>query len=188
VALASPLQWRPAVTKRAALVALMCTPLAVVAGEPPAVTTSAAPPTRTLSLQVAALFGPDRESRPRGLAVGGAYRLPAILPVDLDAGMSFERLDTLQGAVSVASIVEMTAVRRTPTSVFFGIGAGPVFAQGSIRFGTRLFGGVELFHYGAIPVQVGAELLTKFCAIDPGNLCPQNEQHTWFTGRIGLRL
>jgi hypothetical protein len=174
-------------TTRAALVALMCTPLAVSAGEPPAVTTTAAPAS-ALSLQVAGLFGPDRESKPRGFLLGGLYELPPILPMELHAGISFERLDTLHGAVSVVSIVEMTAVRRAPTSVFFGAGAGPVFAQERIRFGTRLFGGVELFHYGPIPVQVGAELITKFCASEPGELCPQNEQQTWFAGRIGLRL
>lgn len=176
-------------TKRAALVALLCTPLAAFADQPPpAVTTSAPSPRAPFSVQVAALLGPDRDSRPRGFLLGGAYVLPPILPMDLDAGMSFERLDTLQGPVSVFSMVEMTAVRRSPTSVFFGVGAGPVFAQGRIRFGTRVFGGLELFHYGPIPIQVGAELVTKFCATDPGEFCPANEQHTWFTGRIGLRL
>jgi hypothetical protein len=105
----------------------------------------------------------------------------------LALGMSFERLDSAERLVTLVSVVEATALKAAPTAVFFGAGVGPMFALGNVRPGARMFGGFELFHERAVPVQVALELILKVCD-DSSLKCPAGEKQTWVAGRIGLRF
>jgi hypothetical protein len=87
----------------------------------------------------------------------------------------------------MASVIEATAARRAATALFFGVGAGPLFDQGNLRTGVRLFGGAELFHYAKVPVHAALELIMKFCPTDKGPCLP-GERQTWLAGRVGFRL
>jgi len=174
--------------KRAALLAVVCTSSVAAAKEPVETSAEAVPWTNRINLMLSGLFGPDASRTPYGFLVGGAIEFPAGSQVDLNTGMSFERLNSTAGPVTVASLVDLTAARHADTSVFVGFGAGPVFAQEKMRFGGRMFAGVEFFHLGPVRLQLAAELIAKFCADDPTHQCPPGERQTWFSGRIGLRL
>ena len=53
--------------------------------------------------------------------------------------------------------------KRVQTAIFFGAGVGPLIALGNVRTGAKMFGGVELFHQRTLPIQIGLELIQKFC-------------------------
>jgi len=152
--------------------------------------TSAPPPrvAKGLNVIVSGMLAPERERMSFGFLLGGGVEVPVGYGIDLNLGMSFQRLGSLDGPVTVVNLIEATAARRAPTAVFFGAGLGPVFALGKVRAGAKLFAGAELFHQQAVPVQVALELIMKFCDDDAALRCPAGEKQTWLAGRIGLRL
>jgi hypothetical protein len=173
--------------KRRAALAVVCTLSAasrVKAGEALTV------PPRTakgFNLLVSGVLAPERDRMPFGFLLGGGYELPAGPDFDVNLGMSFERLDSPAGNVTLVSVVDATTLKAAPTAVFFGAGLGPVFALGNVRPAARVFGGVELFHQRAVPVQLALELIVKVCD-DSSLKCAAGEKQTWLTGRIGLRF
>jgi hypothetical protein len=176
--------------KRAALLAVVCSSSAAVAHDDALQTSVEQKSERGLNLLLSGVLGSDpRSLMPLGFLVGGAYEGRVSSRLDANLGMSFERFPSAAGPVIMASVVDLTLMRRAQNSVFVGIGAGPVFAQGKMRPGGRMFAGIELFHQGPLPaVQIAAELLAKFCGDDATNQCPAGETQTWLSGRIGVRL
>ncbi len=175
-------------TQRAAALAVVCTLSGAMRSE--AAETYALPPreTKGLNLLVSGMVAPEGDRVPFGFLLGGAIEVPTGYGIDLNVGMSFQRLGSVSGPVTVVNLIEATAAKRAPTAVFFGAGLGPVIALGNVRPGARMFGGIELFHQRAVPIQLGLELILKFCDEGPWLKCPAGEKQTWLAGRIGLRL
>jgi len=150
----------------------------------------ALPPRQTkgLNLLVSGLMPTQGDRVPVGFLIGGGFEMPAGSDVDLNLGLSFQRLTVDDGPLTMVSVVDVTAARRAPHSVFFGAGVGPMFALGTVRPAARLFGGLELFHQGPVPVQAALELIMKFCDGEAAPRCPAGEKQTWLAGRLGFRL
>src|SRR5262249_19151985 len=139
---------------------------------------------------VSGLFAPERDQMRYGFLLGGGFESYVGSGVDLNVGMSFQRIATLDGPVTLANLIEVTAARRAATAILLGGGVGPIFpGNGSAQFGMKVFAGAEFFHLTAIPVQVAFELIMKLCAGDDSAVqCPAGQKQTWLVGRIGLRL
>ncbi len=144
--------------------------------------------TKGLNLLVSGMVAPEGGRVPLGFLLGGAYEFPTGLGIDLNVGMSFQRLESSGGAVTVVNLIEATAAKQAPTAVFFGVGLGPVIALGNVRPGAKMFGGVEFFHQRAVPIQLGLELIQKFCEEGPWARCPEGEKQTWLAGKVALRF
>jgi hypothetical protein len=132
------------------------------------------------------MFSAERHDVTAGYLVGGAYEFP-VGPVDLNLGASFQRLGSPNGSVILVNAVEATAMRRARMAPFFGVGFGPIFTTGPARPGAKIFAGLEFFHGGTMPVQLGMELIMKFCDSDTMP-CPAGDRQTWVAGRLGFRL
>ena len=174
--------------QRAAVLAVVCA-LSAGAKSEPVAETFALPrrEERGLNVFVSGVAIPDHARISSGFLLGGAYEFPVAPGVDLNFGTSFERFGSANGPATVVSLLDVTASRRAPTTIFFGAGLGPIFDLGNVRPAARMFGGAELFHQGAVPIHVALELIMKFCD-DTSLRCPSGEKQTWLAGRIGLRL
>jgi hypothetical protein len=136
---------------------------------------------------VSGLVTSEREGARPGFLLGGGYEFPILRDIDLNLGASFQRLGSAGAPVTMASVLEATATKRAPTAIFVGAGLGPMFTQGNLRTGARLFAGAELFHLQKIPVHGALELIMMFCPKDSGG-CSPGERQTWLAGRVGFRL
>jgi hypothetical protein len=65
-----------------------------------------------LNLLLSGLFGSDGNWNSYGFLVGGAMEFAAGPRVDVNAGMSFERMHSTVGPVTVASLIDLTAARN----------------------------------------------------------------------------
>jgi len=144
--------------------------------------------TKGLNLLASGTVVPEHDRVPVGFLLGGGFEFPVGLGVDLNLGMSFQRFGSVDGPVTMVNVVDVTASRHAKHSVFFGAGVGPVIALGNVRPGAKLFGGIELFHQGAVPLQVGLELILKFCEENSYLRCAPGEKQAWLAGRFGVRL
>jgi hypothetical protein len=174
--------------QRCAALALVCALSTVSRADAAETIALPARPTKGLNLLVSGMLAPERDRMPFGFLLGGAYEFPVGPDFDLNLGMSFERLGSAEERITLVSVVDATALKAAPTAIFFGAGVGPMFALGNVRPGARIFGGFELFHERAVPVQVAVELIMKVCD-DSSLKCPAaRERQTWVAGRIGLRF
>ena len=142
-----------------------------------------------LNLIVSGLFAPERDRMSYGFLLGGGYESYVGYNIDLNFGMSFQRIATVAGPVTLANLVDVTVARRAPTAVLLGAGIGAIFAgNGNAQFGAKVSVGAEFFHLTAVPVQVAFELIMKFCGDDPVQQCQAGDKQAWLAGRIGFRL
>ena len=174
--------------QRRAALAVMC--ILSASSRANAAETVTAPPrtAKGFNLLVSGMVAPERDRMPFGFLLSGAYEFPAGPDFDVNLGMSFERLDSAGETATLVSVVDATTLKAAPTAVFFGAGVGPLFALGNVRLAARMFGGVELFHQRAVPIQVALELILKLCDDGSSLKCPAGEKQTWLTGRVGLRF
>jgi hypothetical protein len=175
--------------QRASALAFVCVVSAAVRAQP-VVETASVPreEAKGLNLLISGMAAPDDGATPFGFLLGGGFESRVGRGVDLNAGMSFQRFGSVNGPVTVVSLLDVTAARRAPSAVFFGAGLGPVFALGKARPGGRVFAGVELLHQSPLAIQMALELVFKFCTENDSLACPAGERQTWLAGRIGFRL
>ena len=173
-------------TQRAIALAVVC---ALYALKSEAAQAEALPPpeAKGLNLLLSGTVVPEDDGARFGFLLGGGFEFPATSFIDLNVGMSFQRIGSAAGPVTVVDLVEVTVAKRARTAIFFGAGVGPLIALGNVRTGAKMFGGVELFHQSTLPIQVGLELIQKFCDEGQWLKCPAGERQTWLAGRIGFR-
>jgi hypothetical protein len=173
-------------TQRATVLAVVC---ALYALRSEAAEADALPPreAKGLNLLLSGTVVPEEDGTRFGFLLGGGFEFPATSFIDLNVGMSFQRIGSAAGPVTVVDLIEATVSKRAQTAIFFGAGIGPLIALGNVRAGAKMFGGVELFHQSALPIQIGLELIQKFCDEGQWLKCPDGERQTWLAGRIGLR-
>ncbi len=76
------------------------------------------PEARGLNLLVSGIFASERHQLTSGFLLGGGVEVPVGSGIDLNLGMSFERLRSLDGPVTLVNALEATMARNAPTAVF----------------------------------------------------------------------
>jgi hypothetical protein len=176
---------------KAALAAICTLSTAVGAHEEDPVPAPPPPPStagREFHVVASGLLGLEGARRHRyGFVLDGQLETPVPHWFDLAFGAGFGRLETRQGPLTFA-LGEFSILRQAPVASFFGIGLGAAFLDSAAQPAGRMTAGIEAFHNGPIPIQLGIDLLAKFCTESTKRDCTRNDTRTYVAARLGLRM
>jgi hypothetical protein len=177
--------------KPGAAMAAICTlSTAVIAQEDEPVPAPPPPAATGRGFHVVAsgLLGLDQPRRHQyGFAFDGQLEVPVPQWFDVGFGAGFGRLETRRGALSFL-LADFSILRQADVASFFGMGLGAAFLDGTVQPAAKATAGIELFHRGPIPIQMGIDVFAKLCAESDQRDCKRNDTRTYLAARLGVRM
>ena len=143
---------------------------------------------RDFHVVASGLVGLDQPKRHRyGFALDGLIETTVPHWFDVGFGAGFGRLAAMGGPLTFA-LAEGVLSRQTPVASFFGLGFGVGFLDGRADPAAKIGAGIEAFHDGPVPIQLGVDVLAKFCAETTVHVCGKHDTATYVVARLGVRM